>query len=152
MPDLQRQPSTLEATASILGALGKLGCLTLFLLFWIPFSAILVYAFVGKTGAIIAGVIVVGIVLWVFLKVKEAQSTWRCPYCNGRFQPFQTSSALCPHCRRSVSPPQMARSTAPPPPSAPLTDKRPTRACPDCAETVLAAARRCRYCGYEFAE
>jgi hypothetical protein len=24
------------------------------------------------------------------------------------------------------------------------------KACPDCAELVLAAARRCRYCGYEF--
>jgi len=24
------------------------------------------------------------------------------------------------------------------------------KACPDCAELVLAAARKCRYCGYEF--
>jgi hypothetical protein len=24
------------------------------------------------------------------------------------------------------------------------------KACPDCAEMVLAAARKCRYCGYEF--
>ena len=26
----------------------------------------------------------------------------------------------------------------------------PTKVCPDCAETVLADARVCRFCGYEF--
>ena len=30
-------------------------------------------------------------------------------------------------------------------------DGRPMKACPDCAELVLEAARRCRYCGYQFA-
>jgi hypothetical protein len=34
---------------------------------------------------------------------------------------------------------------------APPGDWRPMKACPDCAELVLAAARKCRYCGYEFA-
>ena len=28
----------------------------------------------------------------------------------------------------------------------------PTRECPDCAETVLAAARVCKHCGYRFEE
>lgn len=28
----------------------------------------------------------------------------------------------------------------------------PTKVCPDCAETVLAAARVCRYCGHNFGE
>jgi hypothetical protein len=31
-------------------------------------------------------------------------------------------------------------------------DQRPTKDCPDCAEPVLLAARRCRHCGYRFDE
>jgi Uncharacterised protein family UPF0547 len=31
-------------------------------------------------------------------------------------------------------------------------DERRTKACPDCAEQVLLAARRCRHCGYRFDE
>jgi len=38
----------------------------------------------------------------------------------------------------------------PVPGAAPAGDQRPMKACPDCAELVLAAARKCRYCGYEF--
>jgi len=38
----------------------------------------------------------------------------------------------------------------PAPGDAPAADQRPMKACPDCAELVLAAARKCRYCGYEF--
>lgn len=30
------------------------------------------------------------------------------------------------------------------------TDERPTKLCPDCAETVLKAARKCRFCGFRF--
>jgi hypothetical protein len=33
---------------------------------------------------------------------------------------------------------------------APVADQRPMKLCPDCAELVLKAARKCRYCGYEF--
>ena len=33
-----------------------------------------------------------------------------------------------------------------------MTDARPTKICPDCAETVLAAARKCRFCDYRFEE
>lgn len=29
-------------------------------------------------------------------------------------------------------------------------DQRPAKICPDCAELVLAAARKCRFCGYRF--
>jgi hypothetical protein len=29
-------------------------------------------------------------------------------------------------------------------------DERPMKACPDCAEMILEAARKCRYCGYRF--
>lgn len=36
------------------------------------------------------------------------------------------------------------------PGATPAGDQRPMKACPDCAELVLAAARICRYCGYQF--
>ena len=29
---------------------------------------------------------------------------------------------------------------------------QPTKQCPDCAESVLAAARKCRFCGYRFVQ
>jgi hypothetical protein len=38
----------------------------------------------------------------------------------------------------------------PAPDDAPAADPRPMKLCPDCAELVLKAARKCRYCGYEF--
>jgi hypothetical protein len=31
-----------------------------------------------------------------------------------------------------------------------MSDERRTKTCPDCAETVLGAARKCRFCGYRF--
>jgi hypothetical protein len=31
-------------------------------------------------------------------------------------------------------------------------DDKPTKVCPECAETVKAAARRCRFCGHSFVE
>jgi hypothetical protein len=36
--------------------------------------------------------------------------------------------------------------------AAPAEDDRPMKLCPDCAESVLAAARKCRFCGYRFDE
>lgn len=151
MPEAQRQPSGLDTTASILGALGKLSCLIAFLLFWIPFSGIILYAFVGKTGLIIAGVILLAIIVVAVDAGRKQSRLWRCPHCNGTFKPFEGSSAFCPHCHATVTPPLGARAPATPP-TVPSTEERPMRTCPDCAETVLAAARRCRYCGYEFAE
>ncbi len=42
------------------------------------------------------------------------------------------------------------REDAPPPEVAPEPAESSTKACPDCAETVLAAARVCKHCGYRF--
>jgi hypothetical protein len=36
--------------------------------------------------------------------------------------------------------------------AAPDAAEQPTKQCPDCAETVLAAANVCRYCGHRFAD
>jgi hypothetical protein len=42
-----------------------------------------------------------------------------------------------------------SRDAPPPPPQAESTE-RATKTCPDCAETVLTAARVCKHCGYRF--
>jgi hypothetical protein len=34
--------------------------------------------------------------------------------------------------------------------AAAMNDERPSKRCPECAESVLAAARKCRFCGYRF--
>jgi Uncharacterised protein family UPF0547 len=36
--------------------------------------------------------------------------------------------------------------------AAPAATEQPTKQCPDCAETVLAAANVCRFCGHRFAD
>lgn len=41
---------------------------------------------------------------------------------------------------------------APAPPMVAAATHEPTKRCPDCAETVLAAANVCRYCGHRFAD
>lgn len=42
------------------------------------------------------------------------------------------------------------QSGRPDPEPAATADQRATKPCPDCAEMVLEAARKCRYCGYRF--
>ena len=37
-----------------------------------------------------------------------------------------------------------------PPDPGQAADQRPMKACPDCAEMILEAARKCRYCGYRY--
>jgi len=45
---------------------------------------------------------------------------------------------------RELAEPQAARVDLP------TVSEDPTKTCPDCAETVLAAARVCKHCGYRF--
>ena len=50
----------------------------------------------------------------------------------------------------AAPPKRPARDRPAPEPSDPEPDERSTKTCPDCAETVLAAARVCKHCGYRF--
>ena len=106
-------------------------------------------------GAVVAALVVGAIVWWVVSR-GSAPSLWRCPHCNGTFLPFEGGSALCHHCHSPVTPPPgMARQAAlelvPPVAAAPAAPQ-PARTCPECAETVLAGARRCRHCGHDFTD
>jgi len=56
--------------------------------------------------------------------------------------------ATAPKAAAPAAPPTAPATSAAPPPSAPATPEFKT--CPDCAELVLTAARKCRFCDYRF--
>lgn len=97
-----RQKGTAELTVGILGRIWAIGCLGLFLLFWIPFAAIIFYAFAGLEGSVIAGVAVALIVASVASKVSSAKKLWRCAGC---MKTIPAGSGNCPFCRVKLNPP-----------------------------------------------
>jgi predicted RNA-binding Zn-ribbon protein involved in translation (DUF1610 family) len=96
-------------------------------------------------GLVVGGIVVAGIV-----QARNPNATVRtsktgmvfsniCPACRKH---NKSGASVCRHCGTALK-----FKPAPAPVVAAAPD---TKTCPDCAETVLAAARKCRFCGYEF--
>lgn len=77
-----------------------------------------------------------------------------CPHCQ---KPIEPGAADCLECGAKIAwtPVEGTNVLSPsvayrPPPRQPEPQKPDEKVCPDCAETIKAAARVCRFCGYRF--
>jgi hypothetical protein len=96
------QPTKPDA-ASILGAMGALGCIGLFLIVFLPLSAVILWAAIGPGPAIAVAVILGAIIAWVIAATRmPARERWRCPFCHGT---FAAGSPTCSNCGKTVAPP-----------------------------------------------
>lgn len=96
------QKSTAEVTLSILARLWALGCLGLFLLFWIPVSAIVFYSIFGLQISVICVLLVTALIAYIASNVsKRKHQMWRCGACAATFPP----AAFCPSCGAKLNPP-----------------------------------------------
>ena len=102
---------------------------------------------VGLVVLLLMLVVVILLVRWI---VRRVARLFRKRRASGLGSDYEQMITQGPRRAQAESKPSQHRPLPFPPPQHPASREPERKTCPDCAESVLAAARVCRYCGYRF--